>query len=80
MKILIRIIYVILMYIICIILPLIDVLFILIPIKWIITGSRFRWVISKKGKKAFIVYTITEAVYHNMDKYLTEKLLKRYES
>lgn len=75
MKILIRIIYVILMYIICIILPLIDVLFILIPIKWIITGSRFRWAISKKGKKTFIVYTITEAVYHNADKYLT-KLLK----
>ena len=80
MKILIRIVYVILMYFICIILPLIDVLFILIPIKWIITGSRFRWVISKKGKKTFIVYTITEVVYHNMDKYLTEKLLKRYES
>lgn len=74
MKILIRIIYVILMYIICIILPLIDVLFILIPIKWIITGNRLQKVVTK-GKKTFIVYTITEVVYHSMDKYLT-KLLK----
>jgi hypothetical protein len=63
------------MYSICIITPLIDVLFILIPINWIITGSRFRWAISKKGKKTFIVYTITEVVYYSMDKYLT-KLLK----
>lgn len=62
------------MYIICIILPLIDVLFILIPIKWIITGSVLRQKVTK-GKKTFYVYTITEVAYYSMDKYLT-KLLK----
>lgn len=52
----------------------IDVVFIFIPIKWIITGSILRKKVTK-GKKTFYVYTITEVLYYSMDKYLT-KLFK----
>lgn len=74
MKALKRLVYVLLMYSICIITPFIDVIFILIPIKWIITGSVLRQKVTK-GKKTFYVYTITEVAYYSMDKYFT-KLLK----
>lgn len=74
MKILKRLVYVLIIYSICIITPFIDVVFILIPIKWIITGSILRKTVTK-GKRTFYVYTITEVLYYSMDKYLT-KLLK----
>lgn len=62
------------MYSICIITPLIDVVFIFLSIYWIMTGSILRKKVTK-GKKTFYVYTITEVAYYSMDKYLT-KLLK----
>ena len=74
MKALKRLVYVLLMYSTCIITPFIDVIFILIPIMWIITGSILRKIITK-GRKTFYVYTITEVAYYSMDKYVT-KLLK----
>lgn len=74
MKIFKRLVYVLIIYSICIITPFIDVVFILIPIKWIITGSILRKTVTK-GKRTFYVYTITEVLYYSMDKYLT-KLLK----
>ena len=74
MKALKRLVYVLIMYSTCIITPFIDVIFILIPIMWIITGSVLRHKVTK-GKKTFYVYTITEVAYYSMDKYLT-KLLK----
>lgn len=74
MKILKRLVYLLIIYSICIITPFIDVVFILIPIKWIITGSILRKTVTK-GKRTFYVYTITEVLYYSMDKYLT-KLLK----
>lgn len=74
MKVLKRLIYIILIYSICIITPFIDVVFILLPIYWLMTGSILRKEITK-GNKTFYVYTVTEVLYYNMDKYLT-KLLK----
>lgn len=71
MKILKRLVYVLIIYSICIITPFIDVMFIFIPIKWIITGSTLRKKVTK-GKKTFYVYTITEVLYYSMDKYLTK--------
>ena len=73
MKALKRLVYVLLMYSTCIITPFIDVIFILIPIMWIITGSILRKIITK-GRKTFYVYTITEVVYYSMDKYVTKLL------
>lgn len=71
MKALKRLVYVLLMYSTCIITPFIDVIFILIPIMWIITGSVLRQKVTK-GKKTFYVYTITEVVYYSMDNPLAE--------
>ena len=73
MKALKRLVYVLLMYSTCIITPFIDVIFILIPIMWIITGSILRKIITK-GRKTFYVYTITEVAYYSMDKYVTKLL------
>ena len=73
MKALKRLVYVLLMYSTCIITPFIDVIFILIPIMWIITGSILRKKITK-GRKTFYVYTITEVAYYSMDEYLTKLL------
>ena len=73
MKALKRLVYVLLMYSTCIITPFIDVIFILIPIMWIITGSILQKKITK-GRKTFYVYTITEVAYYSMDKYLTKLL------
>ena len=73
MKALKRLVYVLLMYSTCIITPFIDVIFILIPIMWIITGCILRKIITK-GRKTFYVYTITEVAYYSMDKYVTKLL------
>ena len=73
MKALKRLVYVLLMYSTCIITPFIDVIFILIPIMWIITGSILRKIITKE-RKTFYVYTITEVAYYSMDKYVTKLL------
>ena len=73
MKALKRLVYVLLMYSTCIITPFIDVIFILIPIMWIITGSILQKIITK-GRKTFYVYTITEVAYYSIDKYVTKLL------